>query len=170
MKDSPRPMVVSLNSILIWIGIITVFIMSLVALMKKSSSSTADGLTYEDVKRKLQADNFVQNYTTIYPSSIELKKKSSDNSPLKISFDGTSSNTIKCSNNLNLDMGTKDFSVTNSGTIHFDISGAWKVKGNEADLNFYTSHKDADIFTVNNKKDNRYWYYNWNGGSGQIQK
>lgn len=77
--------IITLNSFLLWIGLIVVLIVSLFALFKKSSVTeyNFDTIASEMIKR-----NFIQNYTTIYPSKIDFKSGSSDESDkYTITFD-----------------------------------------------------------------------------------
>ena len=76
-----------LNSILLWMGLIVVFSLVIYLLLKPANNGDTD---FDNIATEMKNRNFVQNYTTFYPSAIDFKNKSSDDTKSKMYLDGDS--------------------------------------------------------------------------------
>ena len=164
-QTSPSMIEISINSILVWLSILIIFVIAMIALFKKTSSGSLSSggdkcvCDYDEVADAMEAKNFAKNYKTIYPQSIELKKSESDsNSFFKIAGDG---NTVTFSGPG--DGLTMSFQKETDGQKQ-----GVEIHGDHASMQFNSSDTAHDIARFNNDNNSKcYWYYNYKNESGE---
>lgn len=133
-QKSPQVMTISINSILLWVFVLITFVIALYALFKKSATTT--GYDIDTIANELiNTKDFVQNYTTIYPSAIECKYSSEGDPFLKIDKDG------------------------DNPRLTFDET--FIFSGQDAIMQLIFNDTSNDIVRIENKEGGHYWYYNY---------
>jgi hypothetical protein len=138
-QKSPQVMTISINSILLWVFVLITFVIALYALFKKSATTT--GCDIDTIANELiNTKDFVQNYTTIYPSAIECKYSSEGDPFVKIDKDG------------------------DNPRLTFDET--FTFSGEHATMQLLFNDTSNDIVRIENKDDEHYWYYNYDNKVG----
>lgn len=161
-QTSPSIVQISINSILVWLSILIIFVIAMIALFKKTSSGSLSSggdkclCDYDDVAEAMKGKNFAKNYEPMYPQSIGLKKSETDtDSFFKIDGDGNKVTFSGPGDGLTMSFQKETDGQKQGVEIH----------GDHASMQFNSSDTAHDIAKFNNDDSGCYWYYNYKNES-----
>ena len=157
-QTSPSIVEISINSILLWLSILIIFVIAMIALFKKTSSGSSSSggdqcvCDYNDVADAMKKKNFAQNYQPMYPQSIGFRKSETDtDSFFTIDGDGNKVTFSGPGDNLTMSFQKQTDDQTQGVEIH----------GDHASMQFNSSDTAHDIARFKNDKTKCYWFYNY---------